>query len=288
MLKRCFFIIISGVAFNLSPLGVGRLIAEPLVEHHFQKQAEMFLQKGLIKLLDNNYQGAISDFNQAIQLNPNYAQAYYQRGRIYTSYAFGTNPNSHEPPPGCSEVNQVIVCSIDFTRKWRKENLVNALKDLEKSLDLNPDYGPSYYQKGLIFEASQRPQEAIDAFQKATTLYLFEGLKYLSLNQSQRAADFFNYSNLSEQKIQAIVSLKSPTDSVSSRDNIGGSTQSPERKKSPEELFSEGCNLIKIPDYVAALQKFRQAERLFRDGGNQKRSSETQKIIQALEKLSRL
>jgi tetratricopeptide (TPR) repeat protein len=258
-------------------------MAQPLLENNPQ-QAYIFFQKGLIKLLEKNYQGAINDFNQAITLNPNYAQAYYHRGRIYAGYAFGTNSSPHELPPGCSWVNQVIVCPIDFTKKWREENLVNALKDLDKSLELNPNYAPSYYQKGLIFEANQQPKEAIAAFQKATNLYSFEGLNYLGINQPQQAADFLNYSNLSEQKIQAIVLLKSPTGSASSQEYIGGSTQSPERKKSPEELFSEGCNLIKIPDYVAALQKFRQASRLFQESKNQKRYQETQKIIRALEK----
>lgn len=50
-----------------------------------EKQAEIFLQKGLIKLADdNNEKEALNYFNQAIKLNPNYAEAYYQRGQIYT------------------------------------------------------------------------------------------------------------------------------------------------------------------------------------------------------------
>lgn len=259
-------------------------MAQPLLENNSQKKAEIFLQKGLIKLLDNNYQGAINDFTQAIALNPNYAQAYYQRGRIYVQYALGINPNPNGLPPGCEFVNQIRVCRLNLNQNWRKRNLVSALKDLDTSLQLNPNYAPSYYQKGLMFEANQQPKEAIDAFQKATNLYFFEGLNDLSLNKPQQAADFLNYSNLSEQKSQAISLFKTQTILTHLQEDIGGSTQSPERKKSPEELFSEGCNLIKIPDYVAALQKFRQASRLFQESKNQKRYQETQKIIQALEK----
>ncbi|NQZ63531.1 hypothetical protein [Crocosphaera sp.] len=34
----------------------------------------------------------------------------------------------------------------------------------------------------------------------------------------------------------------------------GSSAQSPERQKSPEELCKEAAKLIKIPDYLAALE----------------------------------
>ena len=65
----------------------------------------------------------------------------------------------------------------------------------------------------------------------------------------------------------------------------GSSAQSPERQKSPEELCKEAAKLIKIPDYLAALEKYRQAARLFKQRGNEKYYQETQKIIQALEQL---
>jgi len=42
--------------------------------------AKHSLDSGIAKYDINNYTGAIEDYNKAIQFNPNYAKAYYNRG----------------------------------------------------------------------------------------------------------------------------------------------------------------------------------------------------------------
>ena len=42
--------------------------------------AEEFFEKGIAKYDLQDYEGAISDFNKAIEINPNNAEAYYNRG----------------------------------------------------------------------------------------------------------------------------------------------------------------------------------------------------------------
>ena len=39
-----------------------------------------YYSKGNCKELQNDYEGAISDFTKAIKYNPNFAEAYYRRG----------------------------------------------------------------------------------------------------------------------------------------------------------------------------------------------------------------
>jgi tetratricopeptide (TPR) repeat protein len=45
------------------------------------QNAESFYREGVVKLDKKDYRGAVSDFTKAIQLKPNYADAYYDRGR---------------------------------------------------------------------------------------------------------------------------------------------------------------------------------------------------------------
>ena len=46
----------------------------------YAKTAEDYLESGNTKYNQQDYKGAIQDHNKAIELNPNYAAAYYGRG----------------------------------------------------------------------------------------------------------------------------------------------------------------------------------------------------------------
>ena len=45
-----------------------------------QMMAEDFFRRGNLKYDQNDFQGAIEDYNQAIKIKPDYAEAYYNRG----------------------------------------------------------------------------------------------------------------------------------------------------------------------------------------------------------------
>ncbi|MCX7871591.1 MAG: tetratricopeptide repeat protein, partial [bacterium] len=45
----------------------------------YSQSAEFWLEEGNKKFLNKDYQGAISDYTSAIAINPNYAEAYFNR-----------------------------------------------------------------------------------------------------------------------------------------------------------------------------------------------------------------
>ena len=55
------------------------------------QSAEEYLVIGNEKLVNKNYSGAIEDFTKAIELNPNYADAYYNRG-LCKFYSINPSP----------------------------------------------------------------------------------------------------------------------------------------------------------------------------------------------------
>ena len=73
-----------------------------------QTKASDWFTRGIIKANRQDYQGAISDFTKAIEINPRYAQAYYRRGLIYGEYAQGKILNPDSTLPGCVRVNEYI------------------------------------------------------------------------------------------------------------------------------------------------------------------------------------
>lgn len=48
--------------------------------HTIQAEVEELLECGKEKLSEADYQGAFKDFNQALKINPNHAEAYENRG----------------------------------------------------------------------------------------------------------------------------------------------------------------------------------------------------------------
>lgn len=77
----------------------------------------IFLTKGLTCGSLKNYSEAISDFNQAIKLNPNFAEAYRNRGTFYAIF----------------------------------KDYPEAISDITQAIKLNPNVIGAYYLRGLAY-----------------------------------------------------------------------------------------------------------------------------------------
>jgi tetratricopeptide (TPR) repeat protein len=108
----------------------------------------IFLKKGNAKFDKGDYQGAIDCYNQAIDLNPYYADAYNNRG------------NAH----------------------FKLKNYQQALSDYDQAISLNSEHALAYNNRGLAYRNLNKLQananykkQAIDNFQKAAELYQKQG-----------------------------------------------------------------------------------------------------------------
>jgi len=99
--------------------------------------AKAYYNRGLSKHKLEDYQGAISDYNQSIKLNPNYADAYLNRGLF----------------------------------KHKLEDYQGAISDYTQAIKLIPDYADVYYNRGLSKAKLQDDQGAIEDFRQAAKLF---------------------------------------------------------------------------------------------------------------------
>ena len=107
----------GGVALNLGTI-------EPRPQADQPTAANFYLQGG-DKLNRKDYQGAIADFTRAIELNPNYIEAYYSRSLGH----------------------------------YRQRDAGSAIADLTQAIELNPKYTQAYVQRGVV-QANSRNASA--------------------------------------------------------------------------------------------------------------------------------
>ena len=127
--------------------------------------AEKYFTSGLKKHEQGDFEGAIADYNKAIELNPKDVRAYYNRG------------------------------VAKKTLKQYKE----AIADYDKAIELNPEDAQAYYNRGNAKHHLKQYKEAIADYDKAIELnpkyayvYSNRGFAYLELGKKEEAIKDFN------------------------------------------------------------------------------------------------
>ncbi len=110
-----------------------------------------YLQRGLSKSERQDHDGAIKDFNKAIEFNPNSAYAYYLRG----------------------------------AEKLALQDFKGAISDYSKSIDINPNHDESYFCRGVIKHFLAEYQGAIADLSKAIEINPQKSRFYLSRGETK-------------------------------------------------------------------------------------------------------
>ncbi|NJL89313.1 MAG: tetratricopeptide repeat protein [Coleofasciculaceae cyanobacterium SM2_1_6] len=99
---------------------------------------QVYYQRGLVLFQMQDQQGAIADYTQALTLNPQYFAAYTARSLAYIAL----------------------------------KNFPAALTDAETAVNLDARSAPAQQLLGLIYKNQQKTQLAVNAYQRAASLFL--------------------------------------------------------------------------------------------------------------------
>jgi tetratricopeptide (TPR) repeat protein len=100
------------------------------------KDAELYIWRGITWYNKEDYDKAIADYTKAIENNPDFADAYYNRGLAWVAI--------------------------------KEKEYDKAIADYTKAIDLKPDYADTYYNdRGLAWKAKEKYEDAIDDYTKA-------------------------------------------------------------------------------------------------------------------------
>ncbi len=154
--------------------------------------AEEWFNKGLVAV---DWDEKIHCYTEAIHLNPDYAEAYNNRGLAYH--------NKGEFDRAIADYNAALQLKPDYVDAYNNRGLVymdgkkeydRAIADYNAALQLKPDYANAYYNRGLVYYHKREYDHAIADNTKAIRLkpdyviaYISRSLAYKNKGESDCA-----------------------------------------------------------------------------------------------------
>ena len=162
-------------------------------------------EEGNVLYYAKDYYGAIKLYREALQLKPNYVEAYNNRGNAYSSLgqkeraiqdcdqAIALNPNFAEAYTNRAEAYTNRGNAYDNLGQYER-----AIADYDKAIELNPKYAEAYNNRGIAYALMGNFKQAIADATKAielnpnyTNAYQLRGICYRELGNMKKArADF--------------------------------------------------------------------------------------------------
>ena len=133
-------------------------------------RAELAFQQGNVFMMLGQIEMAIEVYSHAIELNPNNADAYSNRGATYRKKG--------DFDRAIDDYNTVIQLKPDYAQAYfnrgtaygRKGDFDRAIEDFNKAIQLKPDYAAAYSNRGIAYGHESNFDRAIEDFNKAIQL----------------------------------------------------------------------------------------------------------------------
>ncbi|MBG1268514.1 serine/threonine-protein kinase [Nostoc sp. WHI] len=194
--QKKLLLVLTGVAGCIT-LGVGTwFFQSPKPVINAQKKS---YQEGVNKYEAGNYEGAVKDLNQAIELEPQNALAYNKRGDAY--YRLGDYEQAQADSTQAILLNPQDANAY-FDRGFAYSELgkyKEAIADYNQAIKLNPQNAYAYYGRGIARTQLKDNKGAIGDFSKAIALkpqytepYLQRGILRRRLKLRQAAIQDFD------------------------------------------------------------------------------------------------
>jgi len=125
---------------------------------------EAYRARGIAYYNENDYEAAIADFNQDIRINPRLALSYYNMGVVYA--------DKLDYDTAIVNFNQALVIKPDFVEAYFERGLAhlsiqnynNAINDYIKAIEIDSNWAEAYFNRGLAYISIKDYEAAIVDF----------------------------------------------------------------------------------------------------------------------------
>ena len=176
-------------------------IKSALLAQSDPKEAIVYFHRGINRHTSGDTKGAIEEYNQALQLHPNFPEVYYKRG--ISRHKLGDLKGA------ILDYNKAISLNANYPgiynhRGFTRHNLGDlkgAIADFNKALSLNPNFPEAYQNRGITRNALGDKQGAITDLTTAANLFkeqkrISNYQEVIDLIQKIKIPDFFKKSGI--------------------------------------------------------------------------------------------
>ncbi len=132
--------------------------------------AESYNNRGAVKAVSDQYDGAIADYDEAIRLKPDFAEAYYNRGSAKGA--------SGQYDSAIADYDEAIRLKPDYAEAYYNRGFAkgalgqyaDAIADCDEAIRLKSDYAEAYNNRGFAKGALRQYADAIADYDEAIRL----------------------------------------------------------------------------------------------------------------------
>ena len=142
-------------------------IKKPLQFNVIQLKIDGIQMKDRFFIESGDYQRTIKNYKKAIEINPNYANAYYNRGNAY--YKLGDFCSAIKDFDKVIELapQDADAYSIRGLAYAKLGDYQMAIKDCDEAIKINPNNASVYYDKACLFSIMGNELQACDYLHQA-------------------------------------------------------------------------------------------------------------------------
>ena len=141
---------------------------------HRSNDPMVFISRGRVHLQKGAHAPAWDDFNKAVELTPDNAEAYHMRGLADSNRVFATIRECRDSPNTRAAKTHIVggPCS-------RPPTFAAALEDFKTAVAKKPNYAEPHYETGLIMANEGQYEDAVRAYSAAIRAEpeIFDGLQ---------------------------------------------------------------------------------------------------------------
>ena len=146
------------------------------INHALRQQTQQdddpgaYFNQGITKMGQGDYDGAIADFDHAIELDPSHVSAYYNRGEA--------KRGKGDYESAIADCDRAIAINPDDAggynirgmSRWNMGDHEGAISDFDHAIAFDPDHASAYFIRGMIKQEKGDNSQAISDFDRAIEL----------------------------------------------------------------------------------------------------------------------